>query len=108
MSDGVPEMNSTQFKSLLQYVVTAAAAYVAGKGWLTQEAATELFNWIAIGIPVLIGLWQARDKGRIHEASKVKDADGDRVQIVAPDKIAATIDKANVIAKSVAEVIKRE
>jgi hypothetical protein len=99
------DVNSTQFKSLLQYIATAGASFVAGKGWLSQDQASELFNWFVIGLPILIGIWQARDAGRLKEAAKVKDKNGDHVQIVAPDALANAVPKDNVVPASTVKVV---
>lgn len=99
------DLNSTQLKSALQYTATALAAYIAGRGWLPADTAGALMNWIAMGVPVLIALWQNRDKGRLQEASKVKDENGTRVQIIASDDLANSIPRDNVIPRSEVTIV---
>lgn len=101
--DGV-DMNSTQMRALMQYAATAAASYIAGKGWMSGDQAYGLMIWIAAGIPVIVGIWQERDAGKLTDAANVKDETGAPVTIVAPDKIANSIPKDNVVSSSVHQV----
>lgn len=93
-------MNGTQLRALLQYAATAAASYLAGKGYMTGDQAYGLMMWIAAGVPVLIGIWQERDAGKLNDAASVKDDDGTHVTIIAPDKLANATPKTNVIPAS--------
>jgi hypothetical protein len=88
------DMNYTQLKQLLSMAVTAGMSYVAGKGWLPQDTASELAAWIVAGIPIAISVWSARDKGKIAAAAQVEG-----VKIVAPDPIANSL-PANVLPES--------
>lgn len=102
------DLNSTQFKTALQYLAGIVAAYVAGKGWLPKETATELANWLVVGIPIVLAIWQGRDKGRLNEAAKVKDDHGERVKIVASDDLANSIPKDNVIPASKVNIVPKD
>jgi hypothetical protein len=102
------DLNSTQFRSALQYLAAIVAAYVAGRGWLPKETASELANWIVVGIPILLAIWQSRDKGRLQEAAKVKDENGDRVKIVASDDLANSIPRDNVIPASQVNIVPKD
>lgn len=92
-------MNMTQLRVTLQYLATGLAAYVAGRGWLPQDVATELATWLVAGIPIVYGVWKSRTQGKIETAANVPG-----VTVVAPDTIAAASPKPNVVPASQTEV----
>lgn len=91
-------MNMTQVRVTLQYVATALAAYVSGKGWLPQDVATELSVWLVAGLPIVYGVWKSRTTGKINTAAKVPG-----VKITAPEKIATKSHKPNVVSSDTTE-----
>lgn len=95
-------MNMTQGRVTLQYLATALAAYIAGKGWLPDDVALEVATLLVGLIPALIGVWKSRDKGKLEAAAKVKG-----VTIVAPDDVARATPAENIVPSSENEVVKK-
>lgn len=95
-------MNMTQFRVVIQYLATALAAYVAGRGWLPQDVATELATWLVGALPVAYSVWKSRNQGKIETAAQVPG-----VTIVAPDTIAEKAPAANVVPASEHRVVSK-
>jgi hypothetical protein len=92
MTQKEKDMNMTQVRVLLQYVVTYAMGYVVAKGYLPQDVATEVGAAIVAVIPALYSTWKSRDAGKIETAAKVAG-----VTIVAPNEIATATPATNVV-----------
>lgn len=103
MTQKEKDMNYTQLKNLLQMVITAGASYVAGKGWLPADTASQLAVWLVAGIPIAIQIWNSRDSGKIAAAAQV-----DGVKIVAPDQIANSLPANNVLPQSAHDITPKQ
>lgn len=88
-------MNMTQVRVTMQYLATALAAYIVGKGWLPQDAAMQVATYLVGAIPVIYGVWKSRTQGKIESAAKIPG-----VTIIAPDEIANATPKTNVVPAS--------
>lgn len=75
-------MNLSQVRVVLQYVITAAMSYAVAKGWLPQDVASEAGAWAIAGLPVVYAVWKSRDAGKVATAANV-----DGVTVIAPAAI---------------------